>query len=122
MDEVATPLFRPRLGHRSARPHLEQIVDDDFVAGIEAGEDRPLLADPVSGRDRPRLDLPIGADNKNKIAFLGLDYGGLRHQKYLVALARSDANDDELSRKKLLARIVEYRRMEIERAWHEHFG
>src|SRR5450755_4647271 len=57
-----------RLGHRSARLNLEQVVDDDFVAGIEAGEDRPLLSDPVSGRDRPRLHFPIGVDDENEVS------------------------------------------------------
>src|ERR1700675_2419305 len=97
-----------RCGYRSARLHLEQIIDHDLVAGIEAREYRPVLPDPVSGRDRPRLRFPVGVDDENEVAFFCLDNRGLRHEKDLVALARSDANGDELSRKKLLARIVEF--------------
>src|ERR1700694_74251 len=60
---------RRRLGYRSARLHLEQIIDHALVPGIEAREYRPVLPDPVSGRDRPRLRFPIGVDDKNEVSF-----------------------------------------------------
>src|SRR3984893_19263059 len=80
----------------------------DFLRVGRAGGYRPPLADPVSGLARPSLRFTVGVDDENEISFFGLDNRGLRHQKYLVALARNDADGDELARKKLLARIVEY--------------
>src|ERR1700682_2634834 len=64
---------RRRLGHRRARLHLEQVVDHDSVAGIEAGENRPVLSDPVSRRDRSRLHLPVGTNDENQISLLRLE-------------------------------------------------
>src|SRR5208283_2995643 len=99
---------RRRLDHRGARLDLQQIVDDDPVAGVESGHDRPVRVDPIAGLDRPRLRLAFGVDDKHQILLLGLNDRGLRHEEYVVALPGSDAHRNELAGEKLLVRIVEF--------------
>src|SRR5271170_3907600 len=77
---------RGRFDHRNPGLDLEQIVDDDPIAGVESRHDRPVRADPVPGLHRPRLGLAFGVDDEHQILLLGLNDRGLRDQEDIVAL------------------------------------
>src|SRR4030095_2646621 len=97
-----------RFGHRNAGTDLQQVVDDDTIAGAEAGYDRPIAADPIACPYHASLRLAFGVDDEHEIALFGLHDGRLRNEEDVLALAGGDAHVDELTREELLAWIVEF--------------
>jgi len=49
-----------------AGPHLEQVVDDHVIAGLQSRQDRPVRADPVAGSHRNRLRLAFCIDDEDE--------------------------------------------------------
>src|SRR5712691_4276989 len=90
--------FRGRLRtHRGTRPQLEQVVENDSVAGVEAAEDHPVGTDPVAHLDRAGRGLVLLVEREHEERFLGLDDCGLGNEEHVVALARRHLDPHELA-------------------------
>src|SRR5512141_688452 len=94
--------------HGAAGAQLEQVVDDDAIAGVEPGQDDPVAAGPLTGRHGPDRRLAVVVD-EYEVSLLGLQDGRLRHEIHVLALAADDAHTHELSRQESLAGVVEFR-------------
>src|SRR3977135_3814119 len=92
-----------------ARTNLEQVVENDPVAGIEAAENHPIRADPAADLDRTGRCLVFLVEREHEKRLLGLDHRGLGHEEHVVALARCHLDPHELAGKQAHARIADRR-------------
>jgi hypothetical protein len=95
-------------GNRRTGAQFHQVVDNHFVAGLQATEDDPVPAQPFTGLDRARRHLVVGIGQHHHGALLGLHHGGLRYQEHAVALAGKQADAHELAGQQLAVRVGEF--------------
>ena len=93
--------------HGRARTKLDEVIDDDFIAGFEPVEDGPVLADPAPGHDRADGCFILFVDHIHSLAHIGGLHCDLGHQENAILLASHHAGAHELPGQQALIAIVE---------------